>query len=62
MNQSSSVICGKCGKKYKVEIVRHPCKLEETRVWTSFYDCPHCGHTVEILLNSDEDIKSKIDN
>lgn len=62
MNSSKTVICSKCGKEYKVEIVRHPCKLEETRIWESFYDCPYCGNTVEIHLNSDEDVKSKKDN
>lgn len=63
MKRSEIVRCKKCEKEYKVEVTRCKCKAEDGRVWNTFYTCPYCGQTVEIMLSSDEDVRScKIHN
>ena len=53
-----SVTCRKCGNKYKVKIIKYPCKMEDTRFWETFYTCPYCGEAVKVTIASDEDVAS----
>ena len=58
MDTSKIVKCSKCGKDYKMEIIIFPCKLEDPRYRETYYSCPYCGHSVDILLSSNEDVKT----
>ena len=55
MDKTNSAVCGKCGKEYKIEIIKYSGKTEKTRVWKNYCYCPYCGHIIEMLLNGDED-------
>ena len=53
------VSCTKCGKKYRVVVIKYPCNMEDGRTWETYYTCPYCGETHSIRLLSNEDVKTE---
>ena len=58
MDKVDFLTCSKCGKRYKRIIIKYPAKLEETRSWDTFYNCPYCEEAYPIHLASNEDVRT----
>ena len=50
--------CKKCGKRFELEFIKHPCKMEDTKNWDTYYLCPYCNDATNVRLSSDEDVKT----
>lgn len=49
--------CKKCGKRFELEYIKYPCKMENDRNWDTYYLCPYCNDVTNVMLSSDEDVK-----
>ena len=50
--------CKKCGRKFALEYIKFPCKMENSRNWETYYLCPYCNNSTNVRLSSDEDIRT----
>ena len=57
MNTGETEKCKKCGKTFRVVIIRYPTKMDDKR--NSFYCCPYCNSTYDIQLLGNEDVKTE---
>mgnify|MGYP005748752925 CR=1 FL=1 len=62
MEREDIKICPVCGKKYRIEPINFPSKMEDGRFWVTYYHCPYCKDEksiVEVRLPSDQDVEPK---
>lgn len=52
------IICSNCKRSYRLEYIKYPCKMEEGRFWQTYYCCPYCKNSTDIIMPSNEDIKT----
>lgn len=57
-NKSRIETCRKCGKEYEVVLTTYPAKMEEGRFYETYYTCPWCGHSTDVTIGPDQDIKA----